>query len=91
MRSNQNLKGLEGQISAMQFAKRISKKIIKDFPEVAESYMQGKLYREVIEEYDLENHYGLTFGVARRALEFALHELIDRDDIERLSKEKRIL
>lgn len=77
------------KLIAIDHAKRISKKIVKYFPEIAEDYKKNLTRKEIIKKYELDNIFKKPISVLETSISYALKELIEKEELKKIRMDHR--
>jgi hypothetical protein len=75
------------QIRAIAFAKDVGKLIAENHPLIADDYKNGKTQEEIVSNYDLVRENNITEKIAITAVRYALNELLQKKELQRLEYE----
>ena len=75
------------QICAMLWSKKIARSLAAEYPEIADDYRRGRTGREISKLYGFADEFRTSDEISRAAVEFAIAELIPRDERRRLCYE----
>ncbi len=69
------------KIGALKRAQKAAPLIAERYPKIADDYMSGSGYSDIVEMYHLDGEFGLTNKVAESAVSFALKMLMPEDEL----------
>ena len=79
------------QVNAVLLSKKIGERLVSEYPQIADDYKLGLTQNEIIDKYSLMDAFSLSsLKVAKRAIVYALNELLSEDELRELEKTHEI-